>query len=220
MQHTFRILRDLRNSVHNEALNLTRADGAFYITTEPTTQGRLRDFLREGHTGWTSTTLGIKVQPPGGEPRAGRPIRYYRSVADAVFAPLELTSLSSVADLIRFGRRDSAQELDRALENAWLRLGSDQYWGRHIYRHPGGDVSRDFVPRRLLGQEQFWSAVLAADAPAVWDQDTVLHLTKETAEALQRRLSKIAGEYGDPATAGDKTMPYLCRLAIAPTETL
>jgi hypothetical protein len=154
------------------------------------------------------------------EPRAGRPIRYYRSVADAVFAPLELTSLSSVAELIRFGRRDSAQELDRALENAWLRLGSDQHWGTHIYRHPGGDVNRDFVPRRLLGQEQFWSAVLAANAPAVWDQYTVLHLTKETAKALQRRLSKIAGEYGDQAAAGDKTMPYVCRLAIAPTETL
>jgi hypothetical protein len=44
--------------------------------------------------------------------------------------------------------------------------------------------------------------------------------TKETAKALQRLLSKIAGEYGDQATAGDKTMPYLCRLAIAPTETL
>ncbi|SDT11073.1 hypothetical protein [Actinoplanes derwentensis] len=66
MQHAFRVLRDLRNSVHNEAINLTRADGTFYLTTEPTTQGRLRSFLRESHPGWTTTTLGIKVQPPGG----------------------------------------------------------------------------------------------------------------------------------------------------------
>jgi hypothetical protein len=66
MQHAFRVLRDLRNSVHNEALDLTRADGTFYLTTETQTQGKLRDFLREGHPGWTTTTLGVKVQPPGG----------------------------------------------------------------------------------------------------------------------------------------------------------
>jgi hypothetical protein len=154
------------------------------------------------------------------EPRAGRPIRYYRAVADAVFAPLELTSLDSVAELMQFGRRDSAEELDRALETAWLRLGSDQHWGTHIYRHSGGDVNRDFVPRRLLGQEQFWSAVLAAEAPAVWDQYTVLHLTKEAAKSLQRHLSKLAGEYRDQVAAGDRTTPYLFRLAIAPAETL
>jgi hypothetical protein len=153
------------------------------------------------------------------EPRAGRPMQYYRAVADAVFAPLELTSLSSLAELFRFGRRDSAHELDRALERAWLRLGRDQHWGTHIYRHPSGAINRDFVPLRLLGQEQFWSAVLATDAPAVWDQYAVLHLTKDTAKALQRQLSKIAEEYGNRAATGDKTVPYLCRLAIAPLDT-
>jgi hypothetical protein len=66
MQHAFRVLRDLRNSVHNEALDLTRADDVFYLTTETQTQDKLRDFLREGHPGWTTTTLGVKVQPPGG----------------------------------------------------------------------------------------------------------------------------------------------------------
>jgi hypothetical protein len=45
---------------------MTRDDGAFYLTTETQTQDRLRDFLREGHPGWTTTTLGIKVLPPGG----------------------------------------------------------------------------------------------------------------------------------------------------------
>jgi hypothetical protein len=38
MQRTFQVLRWLRNSVHNEALDLTRDDGAFYITTETETQ--------------------------------------------------------------------------------------------------------------------------------------------------------------------------------------
>jgi hypothetical protein len=66
MQRTFQVLRWLRNSVHNKALDPTRDDGAFYITTETETQDKLRDFLREGHPGWTTATLGAKVQPPGG----------------------------------------------------------------------------------------------------------------------------------------------------------
>lgn len=66
MQHTFQVLRDLRNSVHNEALDLIRVDGRLYVTVEPTTQDKLRGFLREGHPGWTTATLGVKVQPPCG----------------------------------------------------------------------------------------------------------------------------------------------------------
>lgn len=66
VQHTFEVLRALRNSVHNEALDLTRADGSFYITIEPKTQDKLRGFLRKRHPGWTTANLGVKVLPSGG----------------------------------------------------------------------------------------------------------------------------------------------------------
>lgn len=66
MQRTFQVLRWLRNSVHNEALDLTSDDGAYYLTTATETQDKLRNFLRAGHHGWTTATLGAKVQPAGG----------------------------------------------------------------------------------------------------------------------------------------------------------
>jgi len=107
MQDAFRVLRDLRNSVHNEAINLTRAGGAVYITTEPTTQGKLRDFLREDHPGWTTKTLGIKVQPPGGAtqgkwlPGVGRyTVTVRRTGAPRPTDPLDGTLVLDVRQLV------------------------------------------------------------------------------------------------------------------------
>jgi hypothetical protein len=66
MQRNFEVLRWLRNSVHNEALDLTRDNGTFYVTVAPETQHKLREFLRAGHPGWTTAALGVIVQHPGG----------------------------------------------------------------------------------------------------------------------------------------------------------
>ncbi len=66
MQHIFKVLRWLRNSVHNEALDLTKEEGNFYVTMETETQDRLRGFLRERHAGWSPADLGIRIQPPDG----------------------------------------------------------------------------------------------------------------------------------------------------------
>jgi hypothetical protein len=52
MQWAFQVLRWLRNSVHNEALNLTRDDRKFHVALETETQERLRGFLREANAGW------------------------------------------------------------------------------------------------------------------------------------------------------------------------
>jgi hypothetical protein len=71
IQRVFLVLRLLRNSVHNEALSMTRDDGQFYVALDTTTQEKLRDLLRGAHTGWSTTSLGIRVQPPGGA-TAGR----------------------------------------------------------------------------------------------------------------------------------------------------
>jgi len=66
MQRTFQMLRWLRNSVHNEALDLMRDERAYAVTLPTNTQRDLRTFLREGHPGWTLDVLGIRVQPPTG----------------------------------------------------------------------------------------------------------------------------------------------------------
>lgn len=66
VQRTFQVLRWLRNSVHNEALDLMRDDDVYMVTVPTDTQSDLRNFLRDGHPGWTADTLGIRVQPPTG----------------------------------------------------------------------------------------------------------------------------------------------------------
>jgi hypothetical protein len=66
MQRTSQVLRWLRNSVHNEALDLIRDDGAYMVKIPADTQGELRSFLQAGHLGWSADALGVRVQPPTG----------------------------------------------------------------------------------------------------------------------------------------------------------
>lgn len=66
MQRVFKVLRWLRNSVHNEALSVMRDDRVFVVTLPADAQEDLRAFLREGHPGWAVETLGVRVQPPAG----------------------------------------------------------------------------------------------------------------------------------------------------------
>src|SRR5260370_18734817 len=66
MQRSLRVLRLLRNSVHNEALDLMRDDRAYLVTVPTSAREKLRAFLREDRPGWTVDTLGVRVQPPAG----------------------------------------------------------------------------------------------------------------------------------------------------------
>lgn len=66
MQRTFKVLRWLRNTVHNEALDLMRDDRAYVVTLPERTQEELKALLREEHPGWTAETLGIRIQPQAG----------------------------------------------------------------------------------------------------------------------------------------------------------
>jgi hypothetical protein len=124
----------------------------------------------------------------------------------------------SIGELFRTSRQDTASEFEASLEAAWLRLGRDQGWGIHLYRQPNGGVNRDFVPRNLLANEQFWPAVLADSAPAVWDQYAAMHLTRPRAKQFQRRLSSLIAEYWEDQESSElPTARYICHLALAPT---
>lgn len=106
MQRTFEVLRWLRNSVHNEALDLIRDDGAYMVTVPTDTQSKLRTFLRERYHGWTADTLGIRTQPPTGAtaakwlPGTGR----YRVTVRRMGAPKPADPLAGqlVVDVRRF----------------------------------------------------------------------------------------------------------------------
>ncbi|MEW1956677.1 hypothetical protein [Kineococcus sp. NPDC059986] len=150
-------------------------------------------------------------------PRAGRPVRHYRSVADAVFVPLVLTTAESLAEVFRSSRADAADDLAAAAQHAWLQLGAEAGWGTHLYRTRGGAVNRDFVPRGLLDSDGFWPQVLADRSPAVWDQYAELHLDRTRAKALQRELADLVRRYAEPVPGQDESgSPHLVHLAMAP----
>lgn len=70
MQQVFKVLRWLRNSVHDEALGVIRDERVFVVTLPADAQRRLKAFLKgfldEEHSDWTTVSLGVRVQPPGG----------------------------------------------------------------------------------------------------------------------------------------------------------
>ena len=70
-------------------------------------------------------------------PRAGRPIKIYRSVADGFFVPFELTDYAEVEEQARASLRDGEEAIVRAASSAARRVG---FRGRVLYRLPDGEV--------------------------------------------------------------------------------
>lgn len=161
--------------------------------------------------------LGL-IRETRSEKRAGRPIRYYRSIADRVFAPLSLTPIGAVRDLFALGRASSTASITASLEKAWLEIAHAQQWGTHLYRPtPEATPNRDFVPENLTDSPpDFWGVVLSSRTPSVWDQHTTLNLTRGEAEQLQRELSLIADRYSHPKDDQQRE-PYVLQLAFAPS---
>jgi hypothetical protein len=131
---------------------------------------------------------------------------------------MELTPVTTVHELFRRSRADTDRRRETGGERAWLTVGGTAAWGTHLYRpHPDSDVNRDFVPRTLVNADAFWDAVLADAAPAVWDQQAQVMLTRDSAKALQRELAGVVRRYAqlhDPASRYAR--PYLVHLALAP----
>jgi hypothetical protein len=151
--------------------------------------------------------------------RAGRAIQYYRSSADAVFAPLDLTPIATVRELFQRSRVDSQNNLEASGERAWLRVGGNQRWGTHLYRdNPEGPPNRDFVPQGLTTSSAFWSAVLASSGPAVWDQHAFVTLTRARAKELQHELAALVDRYSTASTTDTPTSQYLVHLRLAPDD--
>lgn len=159
------------------------------------------------------------IRPTRRTPRAGRAIQYYRSTADAVFAPLDLTPIATVRELFHRSRIDNHENLETSGERAWLRLGGNQRWGTHLYRdNPESPTNRDFVPQGLTTKSAFWSAVLADSGPAVWDQHAFLTLTRARAKALQHELAELVDRYSNASTPDAPTSQYLIHLRLAPDD--
>jgi hypothetical protein len=74
----------------------------------------------------------------GTEPRRGRPVKVYRSSADAYFIPFALTPFEDIEAAIKLQNHKDGEIIARGLAKARRELERD---GRHIFRDPHGEVS-------------------------------------------------------------------------------
>ena len=151
------------------------------------------------------------------EPRKGRPVRFYRSVADGFFAPFAATPLVTQEALSPHAFGAFQRALNESVGRAWLAAaGERQTLGVHLYRNESGALSQNIVPDPDLDEPtRFFGQLLEPDEPAVWDTWGSLKLTREDAKALQHEIASLLERYYPKVkeTGGDA---YIVRLAMAP----
>jgi hypothetical protein len=193
------------------------------LLTDPATLRQLEPFLgRELSVGQAARMTGEKpntvlsrvrrllaagvLVERGIRPRRGRPIRLYRSVADAFFIPFEATSAesleSALAEREAFWERLLRENVVRARRQ---RVG---VWGTRIYRDGRGrlQVQTAVTPERNY-------TTLDPEGPAVlsaW-RDRV-YLDFDDAKELQRELFALLLRYQRKEGA----QRYIVHLGVAP----
>src|SRR5690554_2904536 len=130
------------------------------------------------------------------EARAGRPVKYYRSVGDGLFVPFSLTS---AADLEESRRRTNA-ELDARLVHAQtvaMRELTDARgtWGFRLFLDDQGATHYDFAPEDAPDDFDLQKLQVQPGSPAVVAAWLQLPLKREQAKELQRELVELLLRY-------------------------
>lgn len=138
--------------------------------------------------------------------RAGKPVRYYRTTADAWFIPFDTTSAESLE--AGLAERDAYWEnrLRRAVVSA--REQEVGTWGTRVYRDARGRLQLQMA----VSPERNWTS-LSSDQPAVlaaWRDG--LYLDFEDAKELQREMFNLLLRFQRKNGA----QRYLLRLGLAP----
>lgn len=164
---------------------------------------RTRQFLR----------LGL-VEQTRLEPRRGRAVKYYGTVARGFYAPFSITPHATPDTLPRDFSGTSEMLLERSVGQALAEVaGAPAALGVHVYRHADGRVSRNITPRPPEGEPtRFFGALCEPDAPAVWSTWRFTQLSQEAAKRLQAELASVFERYQDDEKGG----AYIIRLAMAP----
>jgi DNA-binding Lrp family transcriptional regulator len=193
------------------------------MLTDPATLRQLEPFLARAasvaqaarETGQKPNTVlsrvrrmlaaGVLVQA-GVRPRRGRPVRLYRSTADAFFIPFDATSAesleSALAEREAFWERQLRESVVRARRE---RVG---VWGTRIYRDVRGRLQ---IQTAVTPERNF--TTLDPEGPAVlsaW-RDRV-YLDFEDAKELQREMFDLLLRY----QRKEGSQRYIVRLGMAP----
>ena len=143
------------------------------------------------------------------EPRAGRPVKHYRSTFDAYFIPHGVTPYASLEDALLEKTREQAAFLTRQWAGLLHDIGHD---GRRFYRDPYGEVNWE--------SGEVSSVKLDFDNPtypAAFDFSLEVRLSREEAKALQSELRALYLRYL-PARAQTSGGDYVFQAALVPVK--
>ncbi len=161
--------------------------------------------------------LGI-VEVTREEPRAGRPVKYYRSVGQGLFVPFSVTGAATVEEITTASNAQIDQRFVRGQVTAMRQAFEDRgAWGYRLFRDADGSVHFDYAPHDAPDDFDLLQAMLAPDAPPVVSAWIGLPLPREEAKALQRELVELAARYRAKATTeGASVRYYMLRVGLAP----
>ncbi|ADV65723.1 hypothetical protein Deima_0059 [Deinococcus maricopensis DSM 21211] len=154
-------------------------------------------------------------------PRAGRPVRHYRAVADAFFVPFTVTDALSAAHLSERDATARDAQFRAAFTRAFeVALGSSgaREWGLRVY----------FDGRTSQADEGFWDADLREPLTGWQGPDGLylqgapeVRLTPAQAQAAQvdliRLMMRLHAEHQANERAG-RGAPFLLRVGLAPVD--
>ena len=138
-------------------------------------------------------TLGL-VELVRLESRAGRPVKVYRTTADAFVAPFELLPSATLMEF--FGSFGEVQQrrFVRALGRVSEAMAASD-WGLRLSRRDDGKVRIDAVPDSFNADTE--TDFLAPEFPAAWQSFSTVRLTFDEAKGLQRELAALWERYVD-----------------------
>lgn len=143
------------------------------------------------------------------EKRAGRSVKYYRTKADMLFVPFNLTSAETVEALLLPLEREWQEKFLRYTANAMQ--GDEADLGVRIWRLPTGEV----INKPSLAPPAPFDASLFERWPVFIAWSDSLYLDAEDVKALQGELVQLFERYSK--YTGEKK--HLIRLGLVPADT-
>lgn len=151
--------------------------------------------------------------------RAGRPVKIYRSSADAYFIPFGATPYAELEERIREQLRTHDEVVVRALART---LRASGYEGQRLYRDARGEVFRQSAKDKatyldLADWASLQRHVRDRAAPATERLAAQLALTDEEAKSLLLELYGLWRRYGhEPAAGARGRKPYDLQFVLVP----
>jgi hypothetical protein len=156
---------------------------------------RVRTFLAAGLLRVTSV-----------QKRAGRPIKRYRSIADAFFIPFRVTPYATLEERLANQMEAGNRRLVRSIATVLRETGLD---GRRIFRRPSGAIWNESA-----ADTQTPITPYDPHMPAAIQFGTELHLGFEEAKELQQELWRLFLRYRERETGEGPS--YLWQVAMLP----